>query len=192
MGALGDISGVIQGVGSLAAVGAAVWIYSRQYSDKKADAVAETRAFVQAICDEVQMAWDGYNLEIHPRLKALPAGEPFDFTYPVTVEPFPVFIGNVGMVGKVDDAELRRSIVRAYALARGLLDSFRLNNASVAEYKRLKTMNGPPETNLFTRTHRDRMVEYAGKLKERDEWVEQAVKDLLSRAEQWLNVHPPR
>jgi hypothetical protein len=114
------------------------------------------------------------------------------YTYPVTVEPFPVFIGNVGMVGKVDDAELRRSIVRAYALARGLLDSFRLNNASVAEYKRLKTMNGPPETNLFTRTHRDRMVEYAGKLKERDEWVEQAVKDLLSRAEQWLNVHPPR
>jgi hypothetical protein len=50
------------------------------------------------------------------------------------------------MVGKVDDAELRRAIIRAYALARGLFDSFRLNNASLSEYKRLKTMNGPPET----------------------------------------------
>lgn len=36
------------------------------------------------------------------------------------------------------------------------------------------------------------MVEYAGKLKERDEWVEQAVEGLLSRAEQWLNAHPAR
>ena len=192
MGVLGDISGVIQGVGSLAAVGAAVWIYSKQYADKKADDMAETRAFVQAICDEVQMAWDGYNLEIHPMLRALPAGKPFDFIYPVTAEPFPVYLGNVRMVGKVDDAELRRAIIRAYALARGLLDSFRLNNASVSEYKRLKTMNGPPETNLFTQTHRDRMVEYAGKLKERDELVEQAVEGLLSRAAQWLNAHPAR
>ena len=50
----------VQGVGSLLAIGVAVWIYAKQNQDKRADDLAETVAFVQAMRHEIQVIWDEY------------------------------------------------------------------------------------------------------------------------------------
>jgi len=192
MGSAGDIAGWVQGVGSLLAIIAAVMIYARQFADKKADDEAAVRAYVESIRDEVQAAWAGYSIEIHPALVALPDGQAFDNIYPVTAEPFPVYNGTVAMVGKVDDPELRRAIISAYALARGLLDSFRLNNGLLNDLSQLNLLYLQPNRNEVLQAHRARLVEYAGKLKERDIWVKAAVENLLARTEQWLANHPAR
>jgi hypothetical protein len=192
IGSAADIAGWVQGVGSLLAVVAAVIIYARQYGEKKADDEASVRAYVQSISDEVQAAWAGYSIEIHPALVALPNGQPFDQIYPVTVEPFPVYNGTVAMVGKVDDPELRRAIISTYALARGLLDSFRLNNGLLTDFKQLNLLYHQPNRAGVLQAHQDGLVQYAGKLKERDIWVKAAVENLLARAEQWLASHPAR
>jgi hypothetical protein len=50
----------VQGLGSLLAIGAAVWIYAKQYHDKRTDELAETRAFVQSIHTELSPLWNDW------------------------------------------------------------------------------------------------------------------------------------
>src|SRR5471032_1081040 len=83
---ISDIAGIIQGIGSLAAVGAAVWIYAKQYSDRKADDEAETRTFVQAIRTEVQRAWEEYKTLIRPSLEAVKQGDYYDGIVPMSAD----------------------------------------------------------------------------------------------------------
>lgn len=186
-----DVAAWVQGVGSLLAIAVAIWIYARQVADKKANDAAETRAFVQAIRDEVQEAWDGYSVEMHPKLVAVKDGGAFYTTYPLTAEQFPIFTGNTAMVGRIDDAELRHAIVKTYALARGIRDTYLHNNQLLAEYEEVLKV-GTLATNVNVQGRHARLVDYAVKLKERDKWVKDAVKDLLARADQWLAARSPR
>lgn len=189
---ISDIAGIIQGIGSLAAVGAAVWIYARQYKDKKSDDQNETRAFVEAICEEVQAAWGGYCIEIHPALQALPDGQHFGVIYPILTETFTIYNNGASMVGKIDDPELRRMIVKTYALARSMISSFQLNNSMLTEYKQLSLLYRQPDRDAVLAAHANVLRSYAAKLKERDQWIDQAVAALLTRTNQWLASHPAR
>ncbi|WP_042264740.1 hypothetical protein [Paraburkholderia heleia] len=189
---IADIAGIIQGIGSLAAVGTAVWIYARQYQDKKADDESEIRAFVEAIIEEVQAAWDGYCIEIHPALQALPVGQHFNVIYPVLNETFTIYDNGASIIGRIDDSELRRMIVNIYSLARGTISSFQLNNSMLAEHKQLLLLYRQPDRDSVLAAHANDLRDYAGKLKQRDEWITQAVPALLARANQWLASHPAR
>jgi hypothetical protein len=60
----------VQGLGSLLAIGAAVWIYAKQYHDKRTDELAETRAFVQSIHTELSPLWNDWNLNFKVALEA--------------------------------------------------------------------------------------------------------------------------
>jgi hypothetical protein len=68
MASAADIAAWVQGIGSLFAIGAAVWIYAKQYQDKKADELADTRAFVQSIHTELSTLWTGYSLNSRAKL----------------------------------------------------------------------------------------------------------------------------
>jgi len=187
-----DIAAWVQGVGSLLAIIAAIVIYAKQYKDKQADDENETRAFVEAIREEVQAAWDGYSTEIHPALLALPDGQPFNVVYPVSTETFPIYENGASMVGKIDDPELRRTIVKTYSLARGLISTFQLNNSLLTEYKQLSLLYFQSNRNEVLETHAIVVRDYAAKLKERDRWITEAVAALLLRTNQWLASHPAR
>jgi hypothetical protein len=189
---IADIAGIIQGVGSLAAVGAAVWIYARQYQDRRADDENETRAFVEAIREEVLAAWDGYCIEVHPLLQALPVGQHFDLVYPVLTETFTIYNNGASMVGKINDVQLRSIVVKTYALARSLIYSFQLNNSMLTEYKQLLLLYRQPDRDAVLAAHAHNLRNYAVKLKERDQWIEQAVTELLARTAEWLASPPPR
>ncbi|HEM7800219.1 MULTISPECIES: hypothetical protein [Burkholderia cepacia complex] len=185
-----DIAAWVQGVGSLLAIIAAIGIYTKQYKDKQADDANETRAFVEAIREEVQAAWDGYNAEIHPALLALPDGQPFNVVYPVSTETFPIYQNGASMVGKIDDPELRRIIVKTYSLARGLISTFQLNNSLLAEHKQLSLLYFQPNRDAVLEAHARAVCDYAAKLKERDRWITEVVGALFVRTNQWLATHP--
>lgn len=189
---IADIAGIVQGIGSLAAVVVAVWIYAKQYRDKKADDENQTRAFVEAIVAEVQAAWDGYCIEVHPALQTLPDGQHFGMTYPILSEPFAIYNNGASSVGKIADAELRRMIAQTYALARGMIFTFMLNNSMLAEYNQLLRMYHQPNRDAVIADRLNDLRDYAVKLKERDQWMTTAVPALLGRANQWLASHPAR
>ena len=186
-----DIAAWVQGIGSLLAIIAAIGIYAKQYKDKQADDENETRAFVEAIREEVQAAWDGYITEIHPMLQALPDGQAFEVVYPVSTETFPIYENGASMVGKIDDPELRRMIVKTYSLARGLISSFQLNNSLLTERKQLFLLYFQPNRNEVLEAHTIALRNYAAKLKERDRWITEAAEALLVRTSQWLASHHP-
>lgn len=189
---IADIAGIIQGIGSLAAVGAAVGIYARQYRDKKVDDENETRAFVEAIREEVQAAWDGYCIEIHPALQALPDGQHLDVIYPVLTETFTIYNNGASIVGRIGDDKLRSMIVKTYALAKSMIYSFQLNNSMLTEYKQLSLLYRQPDRDAVLAAHANVLRNYAAKLKERDQWITQATAALLAHANQWLASHPAR
>ncbi|MBC8726539.1 hypothetical protein F6X37_35035 [Paraburkholderia sp. 31.1] len=185
-----DIAAWVQGMGSLLAIIAAISIYAKQYKDKQADDKNETRAFVEAIRDEVQAAWSSYCIEIHPWLQSLPDGEPFNVTYPVLTERFTIYENGASIVGKIDDPELRRMIVKTYSLAMGLIASFQLNNSLLNERNQLWLLYQGPNRDDVLAAREKGLRDYAAKLKERDLWITEAVAALLLRTDQWLSSQP--
>ena len=90
------------------------------------------------------------------------------------------------MVGKVNDPELRRSIIHTYALAKSLVYSFHMNNIMLNEYRQLLLMYHQPDREAVLTAHIDSLRIYATKLKERDTWISQAAESLQIRIDQWL------
>ncbi|WP_147297905.1 hypothetical protein [Trinickia dinghuensis] len=181
-----DAAAWVQGIGSLLAITAAIWIYAKQCQNKKSDDNAEIRAFVEAIREEVQAAWTSYCVEIHPALRALPDGQHFKLIYPVSTEGFTIYNNSALMVGKVSDPELRRSIIHTYALAKSLVYSFHMNNIMLNEYRQLLLMYHQADREAVLTAHIDSLRIYATKLKERDTWISQAAESLQIRIDQWL------
>jgi hypothetical protein len=156
---------------------------------KKTDDETEILAFVEAIRDEVQTAWDGYCLEIHPAINALPSGDYFDVIYPVSTDTFTIYDNGASIVGKIDDAELRNSVVKTYGLAKSLILSFQLNNSMVAEYRQLSLLYRQPDRDAVLSARADSLRIYASKLKELDSAIADAVAGLLARTGEWVAKH---
>jgi hypothetical protein len=103
--------------------------------------------FLQAVHDEIETLWTGYQSNVGNRLEALVDGQPFLYYYPVTQDPFTVYNTNAFLIGRVSDPDLRRLIVMTYARGRGLLESFRLNNDYVGKFDHWHLMSGQPGIN---------------------------------------------
>lgn len=87
------------------------------------------RGFIQSIKTEIETLWDVYQEGVGKNLEVLASGEPFLRHYPLTQqEYFTIYEGNSNLVGRVKNEELRKLIVETYTKARGLIDSYRLNN----------------------------------------------------------------
>lgn len=56
-----DVAAWVQAVGSVGAIVIAVWVFHRQYLDAERRSQDEVRAFVQAIREEVNAVWGGYD-----------------------------------------------------------------------------------------------------------------------------------
>ncbi|MFM0663319.1 hypothetical protein [Paraburkholderia sediminicola] len=183
---IADIAGIIQGVGSLFAIVAAIWIYAKQYQDRKADDEAETVAFVQAVRDEIHALLGLYERQIGPALRSLEAGKGFHYFYPVSADALTVYNSASNLVGKIRDPKLRRLIVESYALAKGIISSYQMNNQLLADNERLALTYRQDDRAKVLATWEQRLAEYAVGLKEQDERLSESVKELLERAERWL------
>lgn len=90
---------------------------------------------LQAVHDEVETIWDRYQEGMGVHLETLPEGQPLLFYYPVVQDYFTVYNSNAFLIGKVADHDLRKEIVSVYTLAKGLVDSYRLNNELVHKFE---------------------------------------------------------
>ena len=187
----------VQAIGSIGAIGIAIWVSHKQYRDsiklendrRKADdlkEIAETRAFVQAIREELGTIWEGYNSQVGPALRATPVGHSFDFIYPAFTEAFTIYNGASFRIGTVPDAELRRLVVGVYARAKGLVYSFQLNNKLLADRNQLDLLyHGVDRAARLNQMHQA-LVSYATILKERDVEIRALMTALFDRADAWL------
>ncbi|RFU46978.1 hypothetical protein [Paraburkholderia sp. DHOC27] len=175
----------VQGVGSLVAIGAAVWIYAKQYQDKKVDDESETIAFVQAMRVEIQVIWEEYQ-GIRAALLATPANGFYSSVVPLSTDSLIVYSRTPERVGKIDDEALRALVVRMYTGLRGHLNSLRQNNALVDDYERFYTTPMDGDWLGVQQRKQSIMQDYTARLKIADGELKKLVEKFLSDTEAWL------
>lgn len=86
------------------------------------------KGFLQAVHDEIETLWETYQSGVGVQLEALQDGMALVVYWPVTQDYFTVYGSNGFLIGHIDDADLRKLIVQVYSKARGLIDSYKMNN----------------------------------------------------------------
>jgi hypothetical protein len=188
----GDVAAWVQAVGSIGAIIAAIWILRQQSNKARDDDEAETRAFVQAVREELGTFWEGYDLNIRADLKKVGHDEYLNVIYPPSADVFTIYNGSSSRVGKVPDAELRRLIVGVYARFKGQIYSLQANNDLVTEerYADIPGRNGTVPWGEVEKSRRNKrvLIAYAKQLKASDKELEKHVDTLFRRADAWLGV----
>lgn len=188
----------VQAIGSVGAIGIAIWVSHKQYRDSQrleserrkaegAKEAGEVRAFVQATREELSAIWDGYNSQIGPALRQTRDGHPFLYLFPASAEAFTIYNGSASyQIGKVPDTELRRLTVSVYARAKGLIFSFQLNNSMVRERLELDLLEHSENRSLLLRDKDEQLSRYAKMLKERDSELKIQIEAFFNLADKWL------
>lgn len=139
-------------------------------------------SLLQAIHDELETIFDRYQDSMGNRLESLNDGEPLYFYYPLVSDFFTVYHGNSFLLGRIKDNDLRKSIIKTYTIAKGMVDSFKLNNDMVHKADHWELVYS--ETQLPI--HRDRfnsqchsLAVYAKSLKEMHSELKSNVKSTL-------------
>ncbi|WP_257294648.1 hypothetical protein [Endozoicomonas sp. YOMI1] len=126
------IGGIITGHYALKSVKEA---FENQKEQSAEEDQKNVTSLLQGIYDELEIVLDGYQRELGPSLASLKEGEALMSYYPLVGDYFPVYNGNTLIIGRIQDNDLRRSIIRTYHLGRSMIDSIRLNNDLIAKYE---------------------------------------------------------
>jgi hypothetical protein len=185
-----DIAAWVQGVGSLVAIIAAVWIYAQQYGDKKADDENETRAFVLAIRDEVTTVWNDYDAAIRQTLLETEQGKPFVAFTPPLNDTLVIYRANASRLGKVDDDELRKRIVAVHVSLTGVFNGFALNSQAISELQQLAAHYQGQDRDKLIVAREQGLATFARNLKEHDAELKDNVDGMLAAVDLWLANHP--
>ncbi len=180
----------VQAVGSIGAILAAVWVAHRQYEQTRAlelerakaaddKEVAETRAFVLAIREELTALWEGYCIGTRKMLLEIPEGAPCNFRFPVTSDAFTVYNNASAMVGRVTNPELRRAIIVAYATAKGMVYTYQLNNDLVSDFDNFEMLYRGDDRAVRLQLKHQRLIEYGYQVKSHDAMVAQRYEELM-------------
>lgn len=137
---------------------------------------------MQAVHDEIETLWDLYLDGVGHHLEALGNGQPLNTFYPVTQEYFTVYNTNAFFIGRIKDHDLRKLIVSTYSKARGLIDSYRLNNDLVQKHEHAfwvfqETKN--PVHQASAAAHYKALTDYAATLKKGHAEMKKQVQELL-------------
>ena len=95
------------------------------------------RALLQSLHDELETLWDRYHRGMGVQLEALQDGQPCLLYFLANQDYFTVYRQNSHLLGKISGADLRKAIIVTYTQAKGILDSYSLNNHFIQEYERL-------------------------------------------------------
>ncbi|TAM51509.1 MAG: hypothetical protein EPN57_17235 [Paraburkholderia sp.] len=192
MATAADIAAWVQGVGSLAAVGSAIWIYWRQLQDKNADQKAEIRAFVQAMRTEVDTFWKIHCRDVQPQLKDFRKSR-FDGHAPLYADQLMIYRTTPTAIGKIDDPELRDLAVKVHAIAYAMIGRFMLNASILRDLRPLEPFyhqNGK-EFMVVDELYKA-LSETRKQLKDHDRELSEIVPTFLARANAWLEKPPER
>ncbi|MBJ9962899.1 hypothetical protein [Burkholderia seminalis] len=125
--------GALLGAGATL-LGVTLQMRSNDKTEKRKDDARHT-AVLQALHDELEtikaiyMSTAGGPMQNHaPR-------DPFLYYWPVSGDYFSVYHSHVAVLGYIQDDALRKALIQTYTYAKGLLDSFRLNNIFVERHE---------------------------------------------------------
>ncbi|MCH7926933.1 MAG: hypothetical protein IID03_02965 [Candidatus Dadabacteria bacterium] len=140
------------------------------------------KGLYQSIHDEIDTLWNIYLNGIGNQLEQLGENLPLEFLYPITQEYFTVYTSNAALIGQIPNPKLRKLIITTYTKARGLIDSYRLNNSLVENYRHALWTYTQTNNTLHKQLSDERysvLVAYASKLTVAHHDIKKDVNDLL-------------
>ena len=151
---------------------------------KQSDASEENliKGVLQAIHDEIETVNDQYQDTMGARLDSLPDGEALAFYYPLVSDFFAVYNGNCFLIGRIPNNDLRKQIIKTYTLAKGMVDSFRLNNELVGKFEHSHNIYEETQEEIHRKhavAHHESLVEYAKVLKASHKILKSEISNLL-------------
>ena len=138
--------------------------------------------FLQGIHDEIETLWEDYNEKIGMRLESLTPNQSFNYYWLAYQDYFTIYTSNAHLIGKVDDHDLRKQIVSTYSKAKGLLDSYRMNNEMLHKFEQaafLHQESGDANHDQQARALLQNLTLYAESLKQSHIAVKADVSSLL-------------
>ncbi|HLA75641.1 MAG TPA: hypothetical protein VJM76_06990 [Gammaproteobacteria bacterium] len=177
-------SGIGAFIGSALTLAGAYIVHSLEKAESAREEVEHLFGLLQAIHDEIETLWESYLGSVGAHAEALRDNTPLLLFWPITQDYFTIYNTNASFIGKIKDHDLRKQIVATYAKARGLIDSYRMNNDLVQkwEYAHLlyqESQNQIHQTNAQAR-HQS-LIQYASEIKKRHDELKLMVSELLRR-----------
>lgn len=166
---------------TLAGIYYAHWLQKKETAEKEADHLL---GLLQGIHDEIESLWEGYTSSIGAHAEALQDNKPLMVFWPITQDYFTVYNTNAFFIGKIKDHDLRKYIVSTYAKARGLIDTYRMNNELLQKFEYAAVLAQESQTPVHQTNAQARfqsLVQYAGQVKTRHVELKALVAELLRR-----------
>jgi biotin-(acetyl-CoA carboxylase) ligase len=123
---------------------------------------------LQAIHDELETVFERYQDSMGTRIESLAPEQPLLFYYPLMSDFFSIYNGNTFLIGRIRNNDLRKSIIKTYTLAKGTVDSYRMNNELLQRYEHWESIFAEtklPAHEEKAKAHYLTLIEYAKKLK---------------------------
>lgn len=138
------------------------------------------KSLLQAIHDELETVFDQYQETMGNRIEALEKNQPLAFYYPLASDFFSVYHGNTFLIGRVKDHVLRKAIIKTYSLAKGLLDSYKMNNDIIHKWEHWSLVFAETQMEVHkiqAEAYRSSLINYAEVLKKMHEDVKVNLKE---------------
>ncbi len=139
---------------------------------------------LQAIHDEIETLWESYLASAGAQIEALQDSNPMLMYWPLTQDYFTIYNTNSFFIGKIKDHDLRKQIVATYTRARGLVDSFRMNNDLLQKWEHAHLLFQESQNELHKMHAQARyqsLTQYAASLKKTHLELKGMVAELLRR-----------
>jgi hypothetical protein len=156
--------------------------YKNQTKQSKENEDQIIKALLQAIHDEMETVFETYQEAMGAQLESLKEGAPLLAYYPLVSDFFTVYNGNSFLIGRVPDNDLRKQIIKTYTLAKGMVDSFRMNNELNQKFEywhQIFQESKSEEHQQKAAAHYNALVEYAKKLKLGHQQIKSETSQLL-------------
>jgi len=140
------------------------------------------QGLLQAIHDEIETVYERYQETMGANLESLDDGKGLTFYYPLVSDFFSVYNGNTFLLGRIQDNDLRKQVIKTYTLAKGMIDSFRMNNELVLKFEHSSKVFEETKQDIHKQhalAHYNTLVEYAKILKKSHQSLKQEISLLL-------------
>lgn len=137
---------------------------------------------MQAIHDEIETVLERYLETMGPTLESLKEGQPLMVYYPIVSDYFTIYNGNSFLIGRIPDNDLRKQIIKTYTLAKGMIDSYRMNNDLFQKYEYWYQLFEESKNQVQMKKAEvfyNALVEYAKKLKLGHDQIKSEIAQLL-------------
>ena len=137
---------------------------------------------LQSIHDEIDTVFERYQETMGAKIESLERGQALLYYYPLVSDFFTIYNGNSFLIGRIQNNDLRRQIIRTYTLAKGIVDSYRMNNDLVSKWEFSDNLFAESKNEVHkqqTIAHFQGLVSYAVILKQAHTQLKFEVNNLL-------------